>query len=500
MRVAGIVPKWGAYAYAVIAEGNTFVRAESYKIGSLPGESAEFVPGLKRKITTEDVDRVVRQLVALLTEERVEHVVIADQTGTPTDDIGIELVEALRAGGVVVEVLNAPTSRVRRAELAATFTDWNPPVLGARSFEWCAALLLSSVELALTTSVELASSESTAAPPQWESPAPAVAPAAPVPAEELEPHGEEESTAPAVPDVVQGHRVAGIDPGSRYVALAVAEGSAAPFKIVACETKKIEFSDAVVDDVATRVVGILKRYKVDHLVIEQITHAHVRGLATDLIRTVYLSATIAERVRAAGIKVTRVSQGDWRDRVAGRTKQKRFTKEQNAPIKAQEIVVATLQEALEAAPSRKIASKLKQARSKLGELVTHKDRTKIENRQANRAQYVKTHRAALARLYADFETDADARTAHDLDALGIALYGALPPMPSQPPKVRRAGGVRGPGSATAQPRQRRSSNHERRTAERAAARAERAAKGCVCGRRHVRTCPLYAPKSYSKST
>ena len=144
---------------------------------------------------------------------------------------------------------------------------------------------------------------------------------------------------------------AGIDPGSRYVALAIGEGERAPLalrmlhtfeagevvqlakpKIVQLAlggsytiTTKRVLTTANVRRLAQEVVAAMVARNVKRLTIEHVDDAHfsdgnveaASAIATHLIRNMWVETEIAVRSEQAGIEVVRVGASTWRAKVAG---------------------------------------------------------------------------------------------------------------------------------------------------------------------------------------
>jgi hypothetical protein len=157
----------------------------------------------------------------------------------------------------------------------------------------------------------------------------------------------EEPVAP----VYQSPTSAGIDPGSRYVALAIGEGTHAPLalrmlhtfeagevvqlakpKVVQLAlggsytiTTKRVLTSANVRRLAKEVVSAMVARNVILLTIEHVDDVHVNGerpesasaIATHLVRNMWVATEIAVRAEHAGIEVRRVSASTWRAKVAG---------------------------------------------------------------------------------------------------------------------------------------------------------------------------------------
>lgn len=149
-----------------------------------------------------------------------------------------------------------------------------------------------------------------------------------------------------------GPVTAGIDPGSRFVALAIGEGDCAPLLLRHLKTyevgetierktpKIIEYASgakhvirtrrvmtqASIDRAVAEIMAELTAHRVTRLVIEHIFDAHITGdqaaatsaIATALIQTMWVARDVACAARTAGIDVTLVRASTWRSRVAGK--------------------------------------------------------------------------------------------------------------------------------------------------------------------------------------
>jgi hypothetical protein len=145
---------------------------------------------------------------------------------------------------------------------------------------------------------------------------------------------------------------AGVDPGSRYLGPAIAEGDKLPLKLRELKTlgvgvdvplakpKRIEFADRVIEiktkrtityesmsELSDQVVETLLKHRVKFLVIEFAIEVHINkdahaqeaaGIGTELLKSLWLGTTIAERARAKGITVILTRAATWRPKVAVR--------------------------------------------------------------------------------------------------------------------------------------------------------------------------------------
>lgn len=149
-----------------------------------------------------------------------------------------------------------------------------------------------------------------------------------------------------------GKIVAGLDSGSRSLAIAIGQGNSRPVTLRYLRTfevgesvpllkpKVIKYAGGVEHTVTTKrvlsadfvsaladeVVRILVQYKVERLIVEHVDSVHISAeqvkasssIATALIRTVWLATEIAVRARFAGIEVVRVRHISWIAKVCGK--------------------------------------------------------------------------------------------------------------------------------------------------------------------------------------
>lgn len=169
--------------------------------------------------------------------------------------------------------------------------------------------------------------------------------------EAMEPTEENEPTAP-VTAPVKGRIVAGLDSGSRSLAIAIGQGDTRPVALRYLRTfdvgesvpllkpKIIKYAGGVEHTVTTKrvlsaefvtrladeVVRILLQYKVERLIVEHVDSVHISAeqvkaassISTALIRTVWLATEIAVRARLAGIEIVRVRHVSWVAKVCGK--------------------------------------------------------------------------------------------------------------------------------------------------------------------------------------
>jgi hypothetical protein len=141
--------------------------------------------------------------------------------------------------------------------------------------------------------------------------------------------------------------IAGLDPGSAHLAVAIAEPST-PMRLVhvetfvvgeriACAPRRLENGEIVyrhrrivrlahVNELSKRVVAILLEHRVDRLAVETLDTVYVRtdrpttasSIATACGRTRYGSGWIESRALDAGIEIIPVNASAWRSRVGGK--------------------------------------------------------------------------------------------------------------------------------------------------------------------------------------
>jgi hypothetical protein len=146
--------------------------------------------------------------------------------------------------------------------------------------------------------------------------------------------------------------IAGVDSGSAFAALCVAQGFGTPLNLLELETFEMEqevalkkprtvtysnrqtetittkrvFSIERVREVAASIMARLLEHKVTHLMLEFADAAHIdnadkasaSSIATQLMRTQWLWLILSERAEAAGIHVEFARAATWRAKVAGR--------------------------------------------------------------------------------------------------------------------------------------------------------------------------------------
>lgn len=190
------------------------------------GKASERAVPMVREVTAEHVAGVVGAIVTLLRAREVSRVAVEAHTGTGVEAershwIARELVAACARCGLDVEAFDATT------------TPHAPPVARAAldtSRALAAELAASRLAPAVLPSLDVGPAPASAAARTL--PLPHVEPAAASPADD---DGADE-LAPAAP----GARVAGIDPGTHYVAVAIVEvapeGSPAPLRYLASHT------------------------------------------------------------------------------------------------------------------------------------------------------------------------------------------------------------------------------------------------------------------------
>lgn len=264
---------------------------------------------------------------------------------------------------------------------------------------------------------------------------------------------EQAETEPALPAPL-GPVSAGIDPGSRYLALAIGEGTEKPVTLRYLRT--YEVGEAVqlakpkviqyalggqhiirtrrvmtptgVGALASKIVAKLVEHGVTRLTIEHFDSAHISeaqtagaasSIATGLIRTLWIATEVACRAQLAGIEVVRVRAATWRARVVKRTKAG-------------------------------------------GDGAEHIPET----------------------INAGFVNWPQSSNEHERDAGGILLYGVTPIEVSTPAEARDRG--------SKAPRVKRSNRNENGLTDKQQARID---GGCTCVfAQHVTGCPMYAPK------
>ena len=370
---AGIVPQLGGYCGIVIAEGDAVplrvVLAESFEVGRLrPRDSFErgAEKTLRREIDEADLTAAVARVVGLLGGATV--VTIAGAT-----PLASKLSEAISGQGI--EVKRAPEALRKRSGSAtpavmAGFANWQAPEKGRMLLEHAAELLLRGLETAAGPELAAELRESLEVLKTVATPTPAKLPLAglqvPASAAPPEPTGDaawdewQAMTARAAvndapePPAPLAPRSAGLDPGSRKVGLCIAEGDTLPLKCIDLRTllvgrrvelpkpkevKKrdgttytkthiVEFDDELVDSLAAEIVQILLSHNVKRLILEHVFEAHLQksdgfkasNSTTQLLRSMWVSTTIRDAAKAAGIEVVRVRATTWRAKVAGRQK------------------------------------------------------------------------------------------------------------------------------------------------------------------------------------
>jgi hypothetical protein len=149
-----------------------------------------------------------------------------------------------------------------------------------------------------------------------------------------------------------GPVTAGLDSGSRFIGLAILEGTKAPAGLRHLETMEVGmsvkldkpreikyanggvhvithkrvFPESVVDEIADQIVAKLLEHKVTRLVMEHVDSVHIpersskgaSSIATGLMRTIMFETTVRERAKAHGIECIRVGASTWRSKVAGK--------------------------------------------------------------------------------------------------------------------------------------------------------------------------------------
>ncbi len=441
---AAVVPYYHATAHvlvrdddATIAEqtfpelGRVVCRAHKLVDCAACTEEQEKATGKDRKvlrferdISAADISQLVTSIVDVVRTRGVDRVVVEDPSGGP-----VERERGLR----VVHELQAALVDVAPAYVVAGTVKLPRDVHAAQAVRLRAAGLLGveagAVELAeaLEASVVQAPAVDAAAAPQ--PPAPSVA----------------SSPAPkAAP------RIAGIDPGSHWVAVAIGEGTAAPLRFVAARTfevgrklplktpktvkradgstSTITFRRVITDEdmesVLAQIVTFLHEHQVDAVVVERATHfqrgagdaPHVSGArAASLLRAQWVGGELAGALRAV-----------------------RVPDEQGIP--------------------RRLFGSLETASSRVWRAHVQKT-TKASMRDAVRAAWGGTLPAQPGE--------------HVIDAAGVAAWG-----------------VRGKATPRA-PREPGATPPKKHEARRAAMLARRREAGCVCeGVRHASDCPV----------
>jgi hypothetical protein len=173
----------------------------------------------------------------------------------------------------------------------------------------------------------------------------ALPPLMPMPAASAPNEAHVEPAAPATPAPVPvdaglvlappgGPRVAGIDPGSRYVAITIGEGAAAPLRHVASvvidvgrlspKGKAYKLTDHDMDTLLRRVSAVLAEHHVTRAAVERVSFLSVggsqtakssAGVAAWLLRAQWVGGEIAGALRAAGVAVESTSSKEWRGHV-----------------------------------------------------------------------------------------------------------------------------------------------------------------------------------------
>ena len=438
----------------------------------------------KQRVVSE-ADRVslVARVIALLQFHGVSRAVLEQPSGRASvaGPLVADLAAALVAVGVETERADAAAwratlggryaSAASARDVAATeFRGWPAEIEGEEgtiatpaSCALAGALLVSRLLSVAKVSPAAAPSAGTTTPPggttvpRAETPAPSSSAAdRTLPLPHVEP-------AP-VPHVVSfvGPCVAGIDPGSRAIGLAIVDSTGrlvhretltighevhldkpATSATGAVRTHKRVIDAADVAALLLAVILILRRFDVRRVVLEWIKDARVTttsaglasSVATHLVRAQWIGGAVHGLCLASdpAIEVRTVIARTWFARVTGAK-----------TMKGRRGVVAPIVEA------------------RWPELVGGDE--------------------------------------HQRDAAGLLAWDAMPPpAPPAPPKPRARAVVVLAGGAPvepAAPKLPRASRHKAR-ADRAT--KARAAAGCACtSRRHVRTCPMFKPTTYGK--
>ncbi len=142
------------------------------------------------------------------------------------------------------------------------------------------------------------------------------------------------------PAEVSGPVIASLDPGSSYLGLAIIQGILGVTHLTLAQTFDVGESvtengkahhvlnDASLDALADRIVALLLEFGVTSVFLEHVDSVHIAptqanaasSIGTALIRTMMVGTTLRERLRAAGLQVTRVRASTWRARVGARGK------------------------------------------------------------------------------------------------------------------------------------------------------------------------------------
>lgn len=273
------------------------------------------VPHFARKVTADDVAAAVAEIVGELLGAGVEHVAIEAPAGAGAEaEQGRWIARELRSSLARVEVLDVPQGG-KATDVRARFA----ALLGAD-----------------------------------------LAPSPAVPSAQIEPHHEAREqhaapTAPAVdPSTIPGPRVAGIDPGSHWIAVTIAAGEARPLAYVVSTTIEIgrvvtlakprvmtradgttreittrrEITDRDVEGAIEQIVDLLLAHRVERVAIERASVFRAAGAAgasinaaraAGLLRANWIGGEIAGAIRATSIggkalvsSVETMSSAEWR--------------------------------------------------------------------------------------------------------------------------------------------------------------------------------------------
>jgi Holliday junction resolvasome RuvABC endonuclease subunit len=262
----------------------------------------------ERDISAADVAQLVSSIAGVIREHQVDAVAFEEPSGAVERERGLRVLRALQGELVGLPVVLAPMP----PDVKLPRDTHASQAVRVRA----AALLGAPVEAGPMDLAEALEASVSKAPTEQPAQAPQVTETPPAPK--------------------QGPRIAGIDPGSHWVAVAIGEGSTAPLRFIAARTfevgrklalktpKQVKradgststiafrrvITDEDMDTVLAQVVTFLHEHEVDAVVVERATHfmrgagdaPHVSGArAASLLRAQWVGGELAGALRAVRV-------------------------------------------------------------------------------------------------------------------------------------------------------------------------------------------------------